>query len=95
MPRTEAAAAAASDAEPRVLAPREWQVVEGGEYKWDWMSKALLFSVFLPFILTTRTRIEAAIGVIIFDSAIPDLIAGGFIFAVVANGARRILAMSR
>ena len=39
--------------------------------------------------------ITAAIGVIIFDSAIPDLIAGGFIFAVVANGARRILAMSR
>ena len=39
--------------------------------------------------------ITAAIGVIIFDSAIPDLIAGGFIFAVIANGARRILAMSR
>ena len=39
--------------------------------------------------------IAAAIGVIIFDSAIPDLIAGGFIFAVVANGARRILGMSQ
>ena len=39
--------------------------------------------------------IAAAIGVISFDSAIPDLIAGGFIFAIVANGARRILAMSR
>ena len=39
--------------------------------------------------------IAAAIGVIAFDSAIPDLIAGGFIFAVVANGARRILGMSR
>ena len=39
--------------------------------------------------------ITAAIGVNVFDSAIPDLIAGGFIFAVVANGARRILAMSR
>jgi Co/Zn/Cd efflux system component len=39
--------------------------------------------------------IAAAIGVIVFDSAVPDLIAGGLIFAVVANGARRILAMSR
>ncbi len=39
--------------------------------------------------------IAAAIGVIAFDSAVPDLIAGGLIFAVVANGARRILAMSR
>ncbi len=39
--------------------------------------------------------IAAAIGVIVFDSAMPDLIAGGFIFAVVANGARRILGMSR
>jgi len=39
--------------------------------------------------------IAAAIGVIVFDSAIPDLIAGAFIFAVVANGARRILGLSR
>ncbi len=39
--------------------------------------------------------IIAAIGVIVFDSAIPDLLAGAIIFAVVANGARRILAISR
>jgi Co/Zn/Cd efflux system component len=39
--------------------------------------------------------IAAAIGVIVFDSAIPDLIAGAFIFLVVANGARRILILSR
>ena len=39
--------------------------------------------------------IAAAIGVIVFDSAIPDLIAGAFIFLVVANGARRILGLSR
>ncbi|MDW3215664.1 MAG: cation transporter [Ilumatobacteraceae bacterium] len=39
--------------------------------------------------------IAAAIGVIVFDSAIPDLVAGAFIFGVVANGARRILGLSR
>ena len=39
--------------------------------------------------------IAAAIGVIVLDSATPDLIAGGFIFLVVANGARRILGLSR
>ena len=39
--------------------------------------------------------IGAAIGVIVTDSRIPDLIAGGIIFAVVANGARRILSISR
>lgn len=39
--------------------------------------------------------IAAAIGVIVADSQVPDLIAGGIIFAVVANGARRILNISR
>jgi Co/Zn/Cd efflux system component len=38
--------------------------------------------------------IAAAIGVAVFDSAVPDLIAGGMIFLVVAGGARRILKMS-
>jgi hypothetical protein len=33
--------------------------------------------------------------VIVTDSQIPDLVAGGIIFAVVANGARRILDISR
>jgi|SRR6056297_422018 len=39
--------------------------------------------------------IVAAIGVFVTDSQIPDLVAGGVIFAVVANGARRILSISR
>jgi Co/Zn/Cd efflux system component len=39
--------------------------------------------------------ITAAIGVGLTDSAVPDLLAGGIIFVVVANGARRILAISR
>lgn len=39
--------------------------------------------------------IAAAIGVAFTDSGIPDLAAGAIIFAVVANGARRIFAISR
>ena len=39
--------------------------------------------------------IGAALGVLAFDSNVPDLIAGGIIFVVVANGARRILRLSR
>jgi len=39
--------------------------------------------------------IAAAVVVAITDSAIPDLIAGAFIFLIVANGARRILQISR
>jgi hypothetical protein len=31
----------------------------------------------------------------VLDSAVPDLVAGAVIFAVVANGARRILGLSR
>ncbi len=39
--------------------------------------------------------IAAAIGVALSNSPLPDLIAGAIIFAVVANGARRILTISR
>jgi len=39
--------------------------------------------------------IAAAIAVLLTDSAIPDLIAGAFIFAIVANGARRIINLTR
>ncbi len=39
--------------------------------------------------------IGAAIAVAATESAAPDLIAGGIIFLIVANGARRILAISR
>ncbi len=39
--------------------------------------------------------IAAAIIVAISDSAVPDLIAGALIFIIVANGARRILTISR
>jgi hypothetical protein len=33
--------------------------------------------------------------VLLTDSALPDLIAGAFIFAIVANGARRIINLTR
>lgn len=39
--------------------------------------------------------IFAAIAVSLTDSAVPDLLAGALIFAIVANGARRILVLSR
>ena len=39
--------------------------------------------------------IIAAIAVAFTDSAAPDLIAGAIIFVVVANGARRILNITR
>ena len=39
--------------------------------------------------------IVAAIGVALTDSAVPDLAAGAVIFLVVANGARRILGLTR
>ncbi|NNE94626.1 MAG: cation transporter [Acidimicrobiales bacterium] len=39
--------------------------------------------------------IVAAFGVALFDSAVPDLVAGVVIFAVVANGARRILGLAK
>lgn len=39
--------------------------------------------------------ILAAIAVSVTDSAVPDLVAGALIFAIVANGARRILVLSR
>ncbi len=38
-----------------------WAVVEDHAFeKWDWVWKGLAFSVFLPFVLTTRRRVEAA-----------------------------------
>jgi Co/Zn/Cd efflux system component len=39
--------------------------------------------------------IVAAAAVAVTDSASPDLVAGAVIFVIVANGARRILRISR
>lgn len=37
--------------------------------KWDWVWKGLLFSVFLPWVLTTRRRVEAAAFVMVLSTA--------------------------
>lgn len=39
--------------------------------------------------------IAAAVAVVVTDSAVPDLVAGAVIFAIVANGARRIIQLSQ
>ena len=57
---------------------------EGAQEKWDWVWKALVFAIFLPFTLTTRLRIEAAAlvmvlsaGAIIISGSIKTVFAGG------------------
>ena len=52
--------------------------------KWDWVWKALVFALFLPFALGTRLRIEAAalvmslaVGSIMISGALKTLIGGG------------------
>ncbi|MEP2236203.1 MAG: DUF5935 domain-containing protein [Alteripontixanthobacter sp.] len=52
--------------------------------KWDWVWKALVFAIFLPFTLTTRLRIEGAAlvmvltaGAIIISAGIKTVMGGG------------------
>ncbi|MHB9879207.1 DUF5935 domain-containing protein [Pacificimonas sp. ICDLI1SI03] len=54
-----------------------WMVVPDGAVKLDWVTKALLFSAFIPLVLTTRVRIEAALAVILFSISAITLSAGG------------------
>ena len=42
---------------------------ESAQEKWDWVWKALVFAIFLPFTLTTRARIEATLLTIILTLA--------------------------
>jgi probable O-glycosylation ligase (exosortase A-associated) len=47
-----------------------WAVLDQHAYeKWDWVWKGLAFSVFLPWVLTTRRRIEAAAFVMVLSTA--------------------------
>jgi probable O-glycosylation ligase (exosortase A-associated) len=74
-----------------------WAVVPDHAFdKWDWVWKALLFSIFLPWVLTTRRRVEAAAFVMILSTAaitisggVKTLIGGGgygnVSFLVVSN----------
>lgn len=48
------------------LATLVWGEVDGTG-KLDWVAKALLFSVFIPFVLTSRVRIEVTLAVLIFS----------------------------
>jgi probable O-glycosylation ligase (exosortase A-associated) len=57
---------------------------EDAATKWDWVWKALLFAIFLPFTLTTRARIEAlalmlvlAIATIVIGTGMKTLLGGG------------------
>jgi len=57
---------------------------EDAAYKWEWVWKALVFAIFLPFTLTTRLRIEAALltmvltaGAIIISAGIKTTLGGG------------------
>jgi len=52
--------------------------------KWDWVWKALLFAIFLPFTLTTRARIEAlalmlvlAMATIVIGTGMKTVLGGG------------------
>ncbi len=54
------------------------------ETKWDWVWKALLFAIFLPFTLTTRARIEAlalmlvlTIATIVIGTGMKTILGGG------------------
>jgi hypothetical protein len=46
--------------------------------KWDWVWKGLAFAVFLPWVLTTRRRVEAAAFVMVLSTA-AITISGGII----------------
>lgn len=47
-----------------------WAIVtDHAREKWDWVWKGLLFSVFLPWVLTTRRRVEAAAFIMILSTA--------------------------
>ncbi|MEO0698122.1 MAG: DUF5935 domain-containing protein [Pseudomonadota bacterium] len=54
------------------------------ETKWEWVWKALLFAIFLPFTLTTRARLEAlaltlvlTIGMIVISTGMKVTLGGG------------------
>ena len=47
-----------------------WAVLKDHAYeKWDWVAKGLSFSVFLPWVLSTRRRVEAAVFVMVLSTA--------------------------
>lgn len=53
-------------------------------HKWDWVSKALIFAIFLPLTLRTRLRIEALALVMVLCAS--TIIVGGGIKTVLSGG---------
>lgn len=53
-------------------------------HKWDWVSKALIFAIFLPLTLRTKLRIEALALVMVLCAS--TIIVGGGIKTVLAGG---------
>lgn len=58
--------------------------VEAGD-KWSWVSKSLIFGIFLPLALRTRLRIEAAVLTIIFCAS-SIIVTGGIKTALSGGG---------
>ncbi|MDJ0978303.1 MAG: DUF5935 domain-containing protein [Erythrobacter sp.] len=57
---------------------------EAAQTKWDWVWKALVFAIFLPFTLTTRARLEAlaltlvlSVGMIVIATGMKTVLGGG------------------
>ena len=57
---------------------------DAAQFKWEWVWKALLFALFLPFTLTTRKRIEAlalvlvlSIATIVIGTGMKTVLGGG------------------
>ncbi|MGI8942826.1 MAG: putative O-glycosylation ligase, exosortase A system-associated [Qipengyuania sp.] len=57
---------------------------ESAAYKWEWVWKALVFAIFLPFTLTTRARMEAllvtivlTLGAIVIATGMKTALGGG------------------
>lgn len=57
---------------------------EEARTKWDWVWKAMVFAIFLPFTITTRQRIEAlaltlvlAVGMIVISTGMKTVLGGG------------------
>ncbi|HCY03387.1 MAG TPA: putative O-glycosylation ligase, exosortase A system-associated, partial [Erythrobacter sp.] len=57
---------------------------EDAAYKWEWVWRAMVFAIFLPFTLVTRLRLELALlvvtltaGAIIISSGLKTALGGG------------------
>lgn len=55
----------------------QWaEFADSGLGKWDWVWRALVFAIFLPFTLTTRLRIEATVLILVLTAGAIIIAAG-------------------